>query len=546
MLKLADLRKTTRRSNTDGLRIVHPRFLRDRSLAPRIDMAIRYLDSMLGRPRRDLDQEVIVQLFGDHKLARCVIACLASTYRHRARTFDDALPPEQYAGFAARGLLTPSDLRLWLFRRANRELPGFVGAGERPAFMRAAADELGVKPSQLDTLMSLDAPANAILTRTGPRPSSDDVIARFNYETVAALLANAPLVRVSLAHAPAPSAAEAIRALCEHAGVTVELAGRELVLHGRQDAMNGWARNGARLVRLLSALLCAGLPARSGEALVAAPGGGEWRFRMDADTLADLGAPRDTSAPLFGIEDVLACWRHADRFAADFAVLRRAGGGDGWALRRAPEPVVLAGVVLPALFVAARGTHRVPLVVAPATTEGARHLPASAAHAPMVALDLAVKDTTARSSSHAVPTLAYSQRGDVAALPGLLSQAVGDAEQRSDLARVQAVIADARETGVLTEAQLAQRFGCSEEDVWALLALPAVRAARESSGVRYIEGFGLCTADVLSRAQAAAADVKTQPAGEPLRAIRVLGRRLREVTGASEGIECLIAYLDAA
>ena len=27
-----------------------------------------------------------------------------------------------------------------------------------------------------------------------------------------------------------------------------ELAGRELVLHGRQDAMNGWARNGARLV----------------------------------------------------------------------------------------------------------------------------------------------------------------------------------------------------------------------------------------------------------------------------------------------------------
>ncbi len=35
-------------------------------------------------------------------------------------------------------------------------------------------------------------------------------------------------------------------------------------------------------------------------------------------------------------------------------------------------------------------------------------------------------------------------------------------------------------------------------------------------------------------------------AAEPVRAVRLLGRRLREVTGASEGIECLIAYLGAA
>jgi Protein of unknown function (DUF790) len=550
MLKLADLRKTTRRSNVDGLRNVHPRFLRDRSLAPRIDMAIRYLESMLGRPRRDLDQEVIVQLFGDHKLARCVIACLASSYRHRTRTFEEALPPEHYAALAQCGPLTPSDLRLWLFRRANRELPGFVGAGERPAFMAEAAAELGIKPSQLDMLMSLDQPANAVLTRSGPRPTSDDVIARFNYETVAALLANASLVRVSLAHASA--SAETVRALCEQAGVTAELAGRELVLHGRQDAMNGWARNGARLVRLLSTLLCCGLPARSGEALVAAPGGGEWRFRLDDMALADLGAPPEPPAAAFCLEDVLACWRRADSFAADFGALRRAGGADGWTLRRAAEPVVLAGAALPALFIAMRGTQRVPIVVAPVLAGSGNSLPTSVARLPLVALALAqhVADETGApaAATSDLPTLRYHQRGDIAALLSLLARAVGDAEQRSDLARVEAIVAEACEAGVLTEAQLAQRLGCSEEDVWALLALPAACAARESSGLRYIEGFGLCTADVLTRAQAVAADVEmhSQPAAEPLRKVRALGRRLREVTGTTEGIECLIAYLEAA
>src|SRR5258708_39157210 len=91
-----------------------------------------------------------------------------------------------------------------------------------------------------------------------------------------------------------------MRALCERAGVAAELAGRELVLQGRQDALGGWARHGARLVRLLADLLACGLPARAGEALVAAPGGGAWRFRLDGAVLADRGALRSTAVPTFG------------------------------------------------------------------------------------------------------------------------------------------------------------------------------------------------------------------------------------------------------
>src|SRR5260221_5594516 len=122
MLKLQDLRKTTRRTGDGDLRIVYPKFLRDRTLAPRIDMAVRYLEAALGRTRRELDEEVIIQLFGDHKLARCIIGCLSASYRHRARTFAEALPPEQCAALVAAGITTPSELRLWLLDRKSTRL----------------------------------------------------------------------------------------------------------------------------------------------------------------------------------------------------------------------------------------------------------------------------------------------------------------------------------------------------------------------------------------------------------------------------------------
>src|SRR5690348_6986253 len=135
MLKLTDLRKTTRRSGKDGMRVIYPRFLRDASLAPRIEMALRYMERMLGQPRRALDDEVIVQLFGDHKVARCLVACLGAHYRHRPRALVEVLPPEDVARLAAQGIGSASELRLWLFRRVNSQLAGFAGRDERAVFM---------------------------------------------------------------------------------------------------------------------------------------------------------------------------------------------------------------------------------------------------------------------------------------------------------------------------------------------------------------------------------------------------------------------------
>ncbi len=549
MLKLTDLRKTTRRTNTGSGRTLHPHFLRDRSLVPRIEMAVRYLESMLGKQRSELDQEIITGLFGDHKLARCIVACLAASYRHQPRTFAEVLPPAQVERLGALGITTPSELRLWLFQRANSELPGFVGSLERGLFLQQAGAALGLEAEQIEALMALDTPEQAILARSGPVPTADDVITRFNYSVVAAILANAPTIHLSLATAPRD--ADMLRQLCELAGVRADLAGREFTLYGQQDALDGWIRHGTRLARLLSALLVCGLPARSGEAIIAAPSGDRWLFRLSAEILGYLGMREGDAGPDFRLADLLACWRAQDALAADYAAVRRAGSDEGWILRRATEPVIAEGAILPTLFLASRGSQRVPLVLAPHTEAGAALLARVAARQPLIALQVGTPATLAgpaARSAFRLLSLIYTVRGDLEQLPLLLAQAVEDAERQSETQQLKAIFDEVYETGLLVEQQLSERLACGLDELSALFARPEVQALAREYNSQYIEGFGLCSAQMLMRARAAVRDVASQrnQAEGSIQLVRALGRRLREVTGASAGIECLIAYLGAA
>ncbi|HLV97733.1 MAG TPA: DUF790 family protein [Ktedonobacterales bacterium] len=550
MLKLTDIRKTTRRVSSGDGRTLHPHFLRDQSLAPRIERAIQYMESMLDRPRRELDQEILMQLFGDHKLARCIVACLAATYRHRSRSFAEMLPTANVKALRERGITNASDLRLWLFRHVNIELPGFVGGVERAPFLAEAGKTLGLEIEQIETLSALDSPEHAILARTGPKPTAADIIARFNSAVVAAILANAPSISITLSKAPAQ--AEIIRELCALADIEAELAGRKLTLHGRQDALEGWTRHGSRLVRLLSALLTCGLPAQSGEAIIAAPGGGKWYLRLNSDIFTYLGMrPAEDGVADFSLADLLECWRAQDALAAEYSAIRKAGEENGWTLRRAAEPLSLEDAVLPTFFVATRARQRVAFVLAPGTESGASHLAAIAARIPLVTLRVAAANPLRQNGSpHAsgLLELTYSARGDLAALPGLLTQAASLAEKSNKAQQLEAAFEQAHEAGVLTEQQLAEALTCAEEALPALLSRSDARRLAKDYYIEYIEGFGLCSVQVLMRARAVARDVASRPdrSESAVQVARMLGRRLREVTGASEGIECLIAYLGAA
>jgi hypothetical protein len=157
-------------------------------------------------------------------------------------------------------------------------------------------------------------------------------------------------------------------------------------------------------------------------------------------------------------------------------------------------------------------------------------------------------DTVETSETSSVPMLVYRARGDLQTLPKLLNGVTRRVERASNTAQLQALFDEARAAGVLTETALAERLRCAEDEVAERLTSPALEVARQAHGLLYVEGFGLCTGAVLTRARAAAEDVAIlrERADGPARVVRALGRRLREVTGASEGIECLIAYLGAA
>ncbi|HEY1390292.1 MAG TPA: DUF790 family protein [Ktedonobacterales bacterium] len=544
MLKLTDLRKTTRHSRKDGMRVIYPRFLRDASLAPRIEMAIRYMERMLGQPRRALDDEVIVQLFGDHKVARCLVACLGAHYRHRPRALAEVLPPDDVARLAAQGIASASELRLWLFRRVNSQLAGFAGRDERAAFMVEAERELGLEAGKLDELITLDAPEHAILVRTGARPSAEDVIVRYNYAVAAAVLSQSPQVRVNLARALSALDTERVYELAARIGVSVNLGGRELVLYGRQDALESWTRHGAKLARLLSLLLLCGLPARSGEALVAAPRGGELLFRLDSETLGFLGA---MTTPQLDLATLCAHLDRMERFMGEAAALRRAGALDGWALRRVHEPLVAGGQLALTLCQFMRGDERVALL--PLAENDAYTRLASLAQ---VVPALGVADDTLVAGGDAkspVYLLRFDNRDEMRSLPGLLSQTIAATAGHRDAVEMEAVCDEAATAGVLTELALAHRLGCAEEALAGRLAEPAARAACQRRSLEYVEGFGLCTREMLIRVRRAASEMRELHDSPQVGAawmMRTLGRRLREVTGAHEGIECLIAWLGAA
>ena len=109
--RIQDLCKTTRRASGDGLPRLFPRILGDDRLDPRLGIALRFFETHLGRPRREFDAEALVTLFGNPRLARCLIRCLSRAYGYRARALADVLGAERAAALAERGLTTPAHLR---------------------------------------------------------------------------------------------------------------------------------------------------------------------------------------------------------------------------------------------------------------------------------------------------------------------------------------------------------------------------------------------------------------------------------------------------
>ena len=367
---LKDVRFTTRRGGDEPT--LYPRLLRDRSVLPKVDIAIQYFESMLGSERRELDPEALVHFFGDHKLARCMVAALARGYRYRPRELEQVVTQTALRRLRRAGIDSPRRLRLALFDRVNASSRGFLARAEREAHFAKLEAELRLRRGELERLLYLDAEEHAVLTRVGEPPRPADVVAQHNFGVLETLLRHAELVELAVAE-PRASARAAVAQLCAANDVDGEVGPRgsllRLRLRGRQDALGGWTRHGRKLARTLIQILERARGATvEGLALVRIR---ERRAQLRLTTeLLDVlgGAP----APSIG-------WDEEDDEAGRLALAATAGLGGlarsargGWSVRRSPEPQAwAAGVVVPDLLLR-RGPHGALLCAVRSARHGER------------------------------------------------------------------------------------------------------------------------------------------------------------------------------
>src|SRR5262249_59493737 len=157
-LRLQDLCKTTRRAAGNGLPRLFPRVLGDDRLEARLGIAIRFFETHLGRSRAELDAEALMTLFGDPRLARGLLRCLARSYRYCDRPMAEVLGTERAAALTARGQGTPRDLRALAYRRAH-QARGLVSPAKRADFLMHLVDDLEL--TEIEQVLWLHAPDQA-------------------------------------------------------------------------------------------------------------------------------------------------------------------------------------------------------------------------------------------------------------------------------------------------------------------------------------------------------------------------------------------------
>src|SRR5215216_6247848 len=254
---LRDVRFTSRRGGGSDPTIF-PRLLRDRSILPKVDIAIQYFETMLGRERRDFETEVLVHFFGDHKLARCMVACLARSYRFRSPPLAEVVTRGGLRRLSRAGIDSPRGLRFRVFDQVNDFGHGFLPGSEREAAFGRLETELALRPGELERLLDLDSEERAVLMRVGAEAKPADVVAQYNFGVLESLLRHAAWIQLRLSEAT-PETTAGIAQLCALNDFDAELqrvgGGLQVRLAGRQDALGVWARHGRRVARSLVQVL---------------------------------------------------------------------------------------------------------------------------------------------------------------------------------------------------------------------------------------------------------------------------------------------------
>ena len=337
--RLSDLKKSVRKGR-EGYQ-VSPARLEGRPAAARLEFLLQQFEGHLGCPRRMLDPHNVLEFVGDARLGRGLLATLSQWYRMRPRTFAEVLA-DGGARLREHGIAGPIDLRAWLHAAVNRGGSGYLDPDREALFWKSQSRALGFLGQDLQKLMLLDRPEEAVLVRTGPPPTAADVMAAYNARALTTLLRSAVEVELRC-RAPARSLERAARAWADPLEVEWRVEAGTLRLLGRADALGCWIRHGRRVERAALELLA--LPELAAHELRGRLeiGDRKCHFHWTAETLALLGA-RGGSSLVEGLPDRISA------LAADLRRERDRSGDPSWSIRRPSHLLgVENGVFLPHL-----------------------------------------------------------------------------------------------------------------------------------------------------------------------------------------------------
>lgn len=413
-LKLSDLKKVIR--GQGEARQIYPHQIRDDRYTAAIGFALDYYRRMAGRRRAEFEVDALLEFFGDPRLARGLVACLAATYTWRSPSFAEALGAEAAEALDRAGVRHPAQLRARLYALANGRYGGFIAPSQRDEALAALAGEVAgpvtndhrpsigerlatvrrsesdmsrpgsqpgdtqaheappgppsfvVRPTIVERALHLDAEEEYVLTRISAPPSPQELVARYNYHSLETALCYAEQVQLRM-HGPVWAMLRSAHNLARRyrIGYSVgDLPGSlfderlELTLHGRRDALGGWGRAGRRLTRALLRLIAAHPGCASAGSAVVHIGERKATLRLDERALTMLGATWSAANPAGDAwED-----QSADELQRAWSRAQARGKTGGWGLRRDPEPLVGAAAVLLPDFVARRGGQSVALCLA--------------------------------------------------------------------------------------------------------------------------------------------------------------------------------------
>ena len=515
--KTADFKKTTRSAGDE--RMLYPYTIRDDRYTASSGYAIAYYERMVGRRRAEFEAETLLEFFGDARLARGLVACLARTYSWREQTFAEALGDEVAQVLRCAGVCSPADVRARLYGLANGRYGGMILPDERAEALEflcaklqqeaadadrpAPPDAPRLTAKQLERALTLDAEDQQLLVKQGATPTPEAIVALYNYHSIETAICHCEALHLQL-RGPVWNIIHSAHALARRYRLRYEVSGAPrtlfderlgLTIHGARDALGNWSRTGRRVARVLLRLLATHPDALSGGTAVVHLRGQTLQLKLDERALKILGVAAGQSGAASEPWDE----DFADAFQKAWGRALVRGSTAGWRLRRDPEPLIGQGALVVPDFALQRGRERLALCIGTgkATTVAITRDLAALGGRPQ-ALVVAPAHVAEGLRACVVPLATYDQQPAEAinALVTLLERKYPRRRPDEILTPWQQLEQRVAEEGFVEEQTVAALMGCSADE--------AARVVQRWGGptLHALPGLGVCAPEALGEIRA--------------------------------------------